>query len=187
MRIVLLIVAALLSGCAGPTLLARPIATEAASEVFTAKLEPADCVSWAGCRAFRLQVKNLTDHPIEIDWTRTQFVDGGASRGGFMWEGVMYAQRDAPKSPDIILPRGTLAKNLYPNVLVSPPTSMKTIWSHDAFTEGEKGIFLTVADGQRALATALTFSFEPEPSTRQPRKTAEPARPAEVITVRGAP
>jgi hypothetical protein len=141
------------------------------NESFSVKVLPTGSLGmWKkyGPEAFALQVENKTDSTLEIDWNRTLFMDNGQSRGGFMFEGIKYNDRNAAKSPDIVGPNSIFRKSIWPNVLVQRFTSS---WSHFSFgwdkgDQGKYGVSLSVKkDGKevRALVEGTltkTTSFE---------------------------
>jgi len=72
-----------------------------------------------GCRSFSLTIENKTDKDIELDWNKTLYISNGTTSGGFMFEGVVYKDRNNPKTPDIIFAKSKFSKTIWPNNLVN--------------------------------------------------------------------
>jgi hypothetical protein len=128
-----------------------------------------------GCRSFTLSIQNKTDSPISIDWSRTQFVDHGQTRGVFMFEGVRYMDKNASQAPAIILPHGSYIQELFPSILVENPTS-ETGWVHQAFSHGQKGLALTLdVGGAQVFETVLFDLSSTDDEQPQPPSTSHRA------------
>lgn len=98
-----------------------------------------------------LSVENKSNNDLEIDWNKTVYLMNGSSNGGFMFDGIVYLQRNAPKSPDVVLSKNRLDKIILPNNLVS----FENNWHHEELPEGENGISLVyVMNGTEKRATA---------------------------------
>jgi len=117
-----------------------------------------------GCRFFDLLIKNKTDKNIEINWNKTFFIDEGQTNGGFMFEGIVFKDRNNQKPPNIIFGKGKFQKSIYPNVLVYYEPGQFLGWHHEKMQPGEKGIFLTlsIADQEISEKIILNISSEPE-------------------------
>lgn len=111
----------LLFGCAGldsrPPWKSTPNQAIADTSIFRATITPA-CTGY-GCSGFVLSIKNKTDKNLELDWNKTLYVSGGQTSGGFMFEGVVYKDRNNPKTPDVIFGNSSLIKAIWPNNLVN--------------------------------------------------------------------
>lgn len=130
-------------------------------ELYTVTVAPG-CRDF-GCKAFALTLMNKTDKNLEIDWNKTLFITRGQTSGGFMFEGVVYKDRQNPKPPDIVFPGSTLGKVLWPNNLVNfSGGRYGTGWEHQSMSPGETGVYLTVVvDGKEMnekLTTTLTVA-----------------------------
>lgn len=156
-----LIAALLLAGCA--ELLGLPPPQQWASQpervtvqndTFLATLEPG-CLEF-GCKAFALTLTNKTDKNLEVDWNKTLFITGGQTSGGFMFEGVVYRDRNNPKPPDIVFAKSTLAKVLWPNNLVDFSSGRYGGWNHQSMPRGENGVYLTVIVDGKEVHEKLT-------------------------------
>ena len=79
-----------------------------------------------------------------------------------MFEGVVYKDRNNPKSPDIVFAKGTFEKTIWPNSLVEYVGGKYTPWKNGMMPPGEHGIYLTVnIDGKEVtqkLVTNITFT-----------------------------
>lgn len=97
-------------------------------------------------RSFDLTVTNNNDYDVEINWDRTLYIDNGQTQGGFMFAGVNYANRNAPKAPDIIFAGQTFKKRIYPNIKAQ---YINHGWVNLHFNPGRYGALLSVwAKGQ---------------------------------------
>lgn len=98
----------------------------------------------AGYSAFILKINNKTNNDIELDWNKTYFIDNGKTNGGFMFEGIVFKDRNNPKVSDIIFANGQFSKVIYPNnYVVFSTTGSYSNWEHNGFGVGEFGIYLT--------------------------------------------
>ena len=55
-----------------------------------------------------LTIQNKTENEIEVVWDKTHYLDNGQTNGGFMFAGIIYADRNNPKPNDIIFPKSTI-------------------------------------------------------------------------------
>ncbi len=157
-RIILSIIfCALISSCVPATRYvwkSYPTNPSVGNEFFTAKISPTRC-SKRGCKAFNLTVRNNTNENLELDWNKTLFITNGQTSGGFMFEGILYRDRNSPKSPDIIFPGGELSKNIYPNNLVE----FYSEWSNEYIPSGNNGVYLTVIVGKKEISEKLLMTL----------------------------
>ena len=67
-----------------------------------------------------------------------------------MFEGVVYKDRNNPKSSDMIFAKGNILKTIYPNNLVSFSGGQYGAgWIHGSMSSGENGVYLsTLVDGK---------------------------------------
>ena len=150
--------AALLSaGCATTRTVVKadPTVMQASNEYFETAAIP-QCGSY-GCEAFILRIKNKTYRNLEVNWNKTLYVTRGQTSGGFMFEGVVYKDRNSPKSPDIVFGNGTFAKTIWPNNLVEFSSGKYGGWRNESMPSGENGIYLTVnIDGKEITQKLIT-------------------------------
>lgn len=154
------VLVALISGCVTTRYVWKsdPANRSIDNEYFTAEISPASCESW-GCNAFRLTVKNKTSKNMELNWNKTLYVVYGQTSGGFMFEGVVYKDRNNPKSPDVIFPGGELSKSIWPNNLVGFSSGKYGGWRHDSMPPGENGVYLTVAVDGKEISEKITLTL----------------------------
>ncbi|MDY0121224.1 MAG: hypothetical protein RBR54_04710 [Sulfurimonas sp.] len=111
------------------------------NEYFKATLKPTNPSMIAGYTAFILDINNQTDKDLEIDWNKTYFIQNGQVNGSFMFDGIIYRDRNQPKSPDIIFSKSNFSKTIYPNNYVQYGNHG---WIHMGTGLGQQGIYLTV-------------------------------------------
>lgn len=113
---------------------------------FVAKIEPSGSY---GYESFVLAVVNKSKKNIEINWNKTLYVANNQTSGGFMFEGVVYRERNSPKQPDVVFAGGNLVKTIWPNALVEFESGKYGGWRNRNMWEGEHGIYLTLSiDGK---------------------------------------
>lgn len=158
-RICALLLLGLLAGCATWTV-QPPTGNEKLAEGVTVTVTPFKNGNNQifGFVGFALQVDNRTEKEITIDWNRTMFLLNGQTSGGFMYEGVVYADRNNPKQPDIVLPNSTFTKMIWPNNLVDfSGGKYGSGWYHKEMPEGKNGVYLTVQIGDVVVNKIVTF------------------------------
>ena len=110
---------------------------------------------------FILTIKNKTDKVIELNWNKTNFISEGMSNGGFIFDGVMYKDKNMQKQPDFIFANSAYSKSIYPANL----TQLGSTWSFNPMPAGENGIFITfVIDGkevQEKITTKMLTVLDP--------------------------
>lgn len=102
--------------------------------------------------AYKLDVTNLSDKDIEIDWNKTQFIINGQTNGGFMFEGIRYIARNDAKNPSFVLAKNSFSKYIYPNYLVS---YYLHAWRNMTIPDGETGVLLTLKIGNNEVREKL--------------------------------
>ena len=112
------------------------------NEYFTATIEPIS-VYYGGTQlnAFRLNVSNKTNKDLTIIWDKTLYILDGRTTGTFMFEGIIYKDRNNPKPPDIVFTKTTFSKIISPCNLVH----FSKGWYHEPLPIGENGVYLTIA------------------------------------------
>jgi hypothetical protein len=153
----------LLFGCVGLTPRApwtsAPYQATADNSIFNATIKPV-CTGY-GCPAFVLSIENKTDKNLELDWNKTLYVSGGQTSGGFMFEGVVYKDRNNPKPPDVIFEKGSLTKTIWPNNLVEFSSGRYGGWRNESMPVGENGIYLTIVVEGKEMHEKLTVVLTP--------------------------
>ncbi len=135
-----------LTGCATQQWISQPDKASLENEYITAEVVPtcvSDNIYAAGCRAFRLSVTNKSQNNIEVNWNKTLYIANNQTSGGFMFEGVVYRDRNNPKSPDVVFPNSTLTKTIWPNNLVNFQTGQYGGWKHERMPAGDVGVYLS--------------------------------------------
>ena len=154
----------LLFGCAGlgprAPWTSVPDKAMADNSIFSATIKPF-CTEY-GCRAFMLNIENKTDTNLELDWNKTLYVSGRQTSGGFMFEGVVYKDRNNPKPPDVIFGKGSLTKSIWPNNLVHFSSNYGG-WSNLPMPIGDNGIYLTIIVDGKEMHEKLTVVLNPAP------------------------
>jgi hypothetical protein len=112
-----------------------------------------------GCNSFVLSINNVSEKTIEVNWNKTLFIVGNTTSGGFMFEGIIYKDRNAQKSPDVIFPGGSMTKLILPNNLVSFSSGRYGGWTHEFMPTGDIGVFLTVSVDGRDYSQRMTVNI----------------------------
>lgn len=111
---------------------------------------------WDGYGAFDLRIKNKSSVDIELDWNKTLYIENGKTNGGFMFEGIVYRDRNNPKHPDIIFAGSEFRKTIYPNNLVFFKGAS---WLHDIITSGQNGIYLTIRVKEKEINEKIVLNM----------------------------
>jgi hypothetical protein len=140
---VLFFVAAL-SGCAtGPVALVNPPTATINNDLVSGSLKLL-CDKAEDCKTFELTLNNLTDETVEIDWNRSYYINNSKADGGLYFDGIVVAQRNNPRSPDIILPKSQFSKKLVPNNNLNLALFPLAHWETKAMVGPSQGIYLTI-------------------------------------------
>lgn len=100
-----------------------------------------------GWQCFKLSVENKTKKNIEIVWDKTFFVTNGSTSGGFMFDGIIYRDRNNQKPNDIVFGNSTFNRLILPNNLLEYIASVG--WLHKIIPPGETGVYITmIVDGK---------------------------------------
>lgn len=110
----------------------------------------------AGYSAFILNIKNNTNRDMELDWNKTNFIKDGNTSGTFMFEGVVYKDRNAPKANDIIFANSNFSKTIYPNNFV---TFDSYGWAHTGTGLGTQGAYLSIVDGKDTIKQKVLINI----------------------------
>ncbi|MCT7466486.1 hypothetical protein N5T78_07850 [Aliarcobacter cryaerophilus] len=115
------------------------------SSEYSISLTPVNASMRAGYSGFILEINNNSKKEIEIDWNKTYFIDKGRTNGTFMFEGIVYKDRNNSKPSDIVFPEGIYSKLIYPNnYVVFNSAGGFSDWGHNGFGTGEFGIYLSL-------------------------------------------
>lgn len=110
----------------------------------------------AGYAAFNLTIENNTNNDLEIDWNKTYFIDNGKTSGTFMFEGIVFKDRNQAKSPDIVFANSSFNKTIFPNNFVEFD---QYGWRHVGTGIGEKGVYLTIINGNETIKHKATVKI----------------------------
>lgn len=145
-------------GSGGPRYVVRPSQTEASASNshFTATLSPR-CSGT--CDSFLLTVVNKTSNDLEIDWNKTLYIASGSTSGGFMFDGIVYLQRNSPKQPDIVFAKSSMNKIIFPIILVEYDSGRYGGWRHSGMPVGENGIYLNIRAGSEEIREKITINL----------------------------
>ena len=145
----------LFSGCSRAPWVIKsdPLVQKIDNKLYTIDFTPSDADSY-GYRAFSLTIENKTDKDIELNWDRTFYLQGGQTKGGFLFEGIFLRDMNAPKPPDILFPKKTFSKTIFPNALAT----FNKYWRHDPLPNGENGIYLSLIIENAELREKLTVN-----------------------------
>jgi hypothetical protein len=143
-----------LVGCAGT--LAPPAHWKSVPDIvvienrqFRVQLKPV-WGSHGGCEAFVLGVVNKTNKSIKVNWNKTLYFSGDQTSGGFMFEGVVYKERNNPKPPDVVPGNASMTKTIWPNKLVYYVPIRG--WRNEAMPEGDNGAYVSLSiDGKEVI------------------------------------
>jgi hypothetical protein len=120
----------------------EPSSQQTENEYFSVTISPGDySLNSDSFRAFNLIIKNKTSEDIEIDWNRTLYIENEQTNGGFMFEGILYKDRNNPKQADIIFAGADFKKTIWPNNLVS---FYGGNWGHNEIPPGQNGAYVTI-------------------------------------------
>ncbi len=154
----ILIPVLLFGGCSAATYeyASIPVTGSLSTSLFQAEFTPekdkADYFTW-----FQLDVKNLSDAPIEIDWNQTAYFLDGKNLGRFVWAGIEPATvKDGTIANDIIEPGKSFSKEISPLAKVAMAQRSDYGAGKDKpglyggiLPSGENGILLAIsANGQ---------------------------------------
>jgi hypothetical protein len=132
------------------------------NEYYEAKITPIPGISQRrpGYDAFELYIKNRVDRDLEVVWDKTLFIDNGKTNGGFMFEGVVYKDRNNPKPPDMVFASGEFTKKIWPCTLVSYLGGRYGGWVHEKIHPGDNGVYLTIRINGKDITEKLILNVE---------------------------
>ncbi len=134
----------------------EPYSQKVKNEYFSATISPTAYSSYrGGYEAFDLRIKNKSSVDIELDWNKTLYIENEKTNGGFMFEGVVYRDRNNPKHPDIIFAGSEFRKTIYPNNLVT----FYEGWHHYKIPSGQNGIYLTIRVKEKEINEKVVLNM----------------------------
>lgn len=124
--------------------------------------------------SFRLAVRNLSDHPIHIDWNRTKYIHNGQKRGRFAFVGINPEDvRNGTVPEDTIYAGQSLSRQIGPLGFVAfssyreGSTSIgNSRLSFGILPEGESGIELVLRSRNGLLQKTLSVRLAAEAESR---------------------
>lgn len=161
----LLFVCLMASACASAhrSYVSEPAAAVFSNESFDASLKPIMRDGRSGSathvRSFKLTIVNKTDKPIELVWDKTSYLQGDARRGGFIYHGIPYKDKDLPMLPSVIPPWSVFSKSIFPSVLIQY-TGPYSDWKLLDMKPGKHGAMVTIRSGERETCAKLAVTIE---------------------------
>ena len=144
---VLIAVGALISGCATvPEKPKNPPSADINGKFVKGKLI-AVCDVPDECTTFEVTLNNMIEETIEIDWNRSYYINNSKPDGGLYFDGIIIAQRNNPRSPDIILPKSSFQRKLVPNNSFNLSLFPLAHWEIKKFEGNSHGVYLTLKSG----------------------------------------
>lgn len=140
----------------------NPTTQSMSSDKYNISISPFGCESSYyyhdnGCRGIQLSIENKTDKDINLVWEESYFIDNGQTNGTFMFEGVVFSQRNEKKPNDIIFANSVFKKVIFPNNRVEY-TRVRG-WRNTAMCEGNWGVYLTLNINEQIFHEKLTYSI----------------------------
>ncbi|MGA8239633.1 MAG: hypothetical protein WB818_03600 [Desulfobacterales bacterium] len=152
-----------LSGCAPTrTWIISPEFQSADNATYSARFTP---IKGSGrfINEFRLEVKNKTRQPLEIDWNSTRYLYNQGPSGRFAFEGITEKNINNPPS-DVVPPEGTLQKIISPVNLIAwrhgPGYANLPAFSAGPVPEGQNGILLVVRQNGNEIREKMTVTIK---------------------------
>ena len=123
------------------------------------------CDEPKSCKSFELTLNNTTEHTLEIDWNRSYYINNGKPDGGLYFDGVVIAQRNSPRSPDIILAKSSFKRQLVPNNHFELSMFPLAHWKVKAFQGDSHGVYVTLRSTGReeVLNVSVTLKRPQQP------------------------
>ncbi|MCG8617258.1 MAG: hypothetical protein MI802_13650 [Desulfobacterales bacterium] len=160
----------LLAGCTAATYeyTSTPISSTVSTQAFDAAFTP-EKNDGEYFNRFRVDIKNLSDSPLEVDWNKTVYLLNGKNRGRFVWAGIDPATVKAGKVPfDVVGPGQSLSRIISPLSKVAISQRKDHRAGKDKaglyagiLPAGENGILLTVKhDGKSVVKKMLVVIVE---------------------------
>ena len=121
-----------------------------------------------GYTSFILTIKNKSNGDIKLSWNESYFLEKSEARGGFMFEGVKYADREGAKPDALILSKSTLTRQIFPNIKVvhfpydasAKRFGLPTGWVNGKLSDGECGAYLQFHGGKYKKTVRLLVDIQ---------------------------
>jgi hypothetical protein len=151
---------ALLSGCAtAPSKPLNPPSFSISGQFVSGKLTVL-CDNPESCKVFELTLNNKTEETLEIDWNRSYYINNGKPDGGLYFDGIVIAQRNNPRSPDIILPKSSFQRNLIPNKHFELKMFPLAHWNIKYLEGDSHGVYLTLKSGSKEETVNVSVNLK---------------------------
>ncbi len=170
-NVLVVLIAMLLVGCSAATYeytsspVAQSLSTPLFQAAFTPEKDSAAYFTW-----FQLDVKNLSDAVIEIDWNQTSYLLDGKNQGRFVWAGIEPSTVKEGTIPnDAIEPGQTFSKEISPLAKVAMAQRSDYGAGKDKpglyggiLPPGENGILLAISANGQLLRKKLVVMITEE-------------------------
>lgn len=110
------------------------------------------------CRTFLIDVKNKTKSDVDLDWNKSFYIKNGQTDGGLYFDGIIVAQRNAPRAPDIIFSEMSMRKTVLPNNNLNLSLFPLAHWEVKDLDGKTNGIMLTFKSG--SVEERIKIDFE---------------------------
>jgi hypothetical protein len=112
------------------------------------------------CYRYNLTIKNTTNDTVEVVWDKVQYVENGQTKSGVMFEGIRYMEKEAPKAPSIVIPGGTLTRELQPTNNVTYAAGRYGGWRTTPMPRGgDVGLVVTIRRNQEERNVIFAHSI----------------------------
>jgi hypothetical protein len=108
-----------------------------------------------GCTGFNLFLENKTNKDLEVDWSRTFYLNQRKKSGGFVFEGIILKDRNLRKPSEIVVAHGVLSKRITPEILAYTDQG----WTYRNMGPGDHGILLSVKVDGREINEMLNLNL----------------------------
>lgn len=118
-------------------------------------------------KSFNLTIINKSSKSLKILWNDSYFIENGVANGGFMFEGIRYIDRNAPKQNLMILANTTSTKEIFPCEKVinmgydrlASNMGLPTGWQHGIMKNGTFGALLKIVGNKYNKEIKLTVDI----------------------------
>lgn len=155
MRLALVMILISILGCVPAKTIwtSEPDTGMSTNKHFQAKLEPVK-QGHDFYVSFRVEVKNLTQNNLAIDWNKTLYIHNGHKKGIFVFEGVKPEDVKNRSIPTAIIPSGdTFSKVVAPYKLLA----RASLWDRGQSKDIEAGI---LPNGENGMQLVVRYRGE---------------------------
>ena len=161
----------MLAGCTAATYeyTSTPVAGNVSTQAFEAAFTP-EKTGRDYFNRFRVDIKNVSDSPLEIDWNKTAYLLNGKNRGRFVWDGIEPATVKEGKIPfDVVAPGQSFSRVIVPLSKLAIAQRKDHRAGKDKaglyggiLPSGENGILLAVKNGGKTVVKKMTVVIAEE-------------------------